>query len=252
MYNSGGEIDVNAVGVVTFFVYLIIISGLVILIKLLISMRRHDKEDSGSQIVPEPVSDNSQDETLSRYPARICSSSTYNLSSDRPVGATKSTEVRSEHLAMMGVGFTRKVAIKPNTLIPKMVNYNYVQREYLMTQNERTFYKSLFNAVGKKYLIFPQIHLDALFRYNLKNQYHQAAFRAIRGYSVDYVLCCPDFQIVCAIELDDSTHQKPERRARDEAVESIFTRTGLPLVRIPLNRPMNYEELSRYIFSCLR
>lgn len=252
MRDLGGEVDINAIGVVTFFVYSAIILGIVLLIKLLIDAHRPDDKRSEQSTPQESETTEDQTSVSSERFAQIRSRPSTNMRSHRSMDATKSHGgTRSEYLAMMRTGYVHEVKEEPKISTYKMVNYKYSRREYLMTSNERQFYKSLFNAVGRKYLIFPQIHLDALFRYNLKNQYHQAAFRAVQRYSVDYVLCDPNFYIVCAIELDDSTHQKLERQARDEAVERVFLRANLPLIRVLLDHRMNREELARYIFSRL-
>ena len=70
--------------------------------------------------------------------------------------------------------------------------------------------------------------------------------------SVDYVLCDTDFRILCAIELDDSTHDAEERRNRDRAVNYIFEKAGLPLIRVPLGQSVDSETLRGYISRYVR
>ncbi len=142
-----------------------------------------------------------------------------------------------------------KVAKSEPRLPYKMMNYSYTKRRWLLTKNEQLFYKRLFRVIGKKYLIFPQIHLDQLFHFQSKGQSWRGAWKSIRYYSVDYVLCDTNFSIICAIELDDSTHNLEERRMRDEAVEAVFGGAGLPLIRVPLNSVMSDEDLERSIYN---
>ncbi|MGI5917257.1 MAG: DUF2726 domain-containing protein [Anaerolineae bacterium] len=51
---------------------------------------------------------------------------------------------------------------------------------------------------------------------------------------VDFLLCDPQTMApLLGIELDDSSHRRPDRRARDELVDRIFESAGLPLLRVP-------------------
>lgn len=66
----------------------------------------------------------------------------------------------------------------------------------------------------------------------MKGQEWKYAFSHINGKSVDYVLCNrTSLEPTYAIELDDDTHDKPNRRERDTEVERIFEAANLPLVR---------------------
>jgi very-short-patch-repair endonuclease len=50
---------------------------------------------------------------------------------------------------------------------------------------------------------------------------------------VDFVLCDPEsLAPLLAIELDDASHDRPERKERDEFVDHAFESAGLPLLRI--------------------
>ena len=80
--------------------------------------------------------------------------------------------------------------------------------------------------------MFPQVHLSALLDHKVKGQDWRIAFRHINGKSVDYVLCDKaTLQPVYAIELDDYTHERRDRVARDSEVERMFKVANLPLVR---------------------
>ncbi|MDE2040977.1 MAG: DUF2726 domain-containing protein [Patescibacteria group bacterium] len=59
------------------------------------------------------------------------------------------------------------------------------------------------------------------------------AFRHIDEKSVDFVLCRKeDLYPVLAIELDDRSHERPDRQQRDREVERILDGSGLPLLRL--------------------
>lgn len=50
-------------------------------------------------------------------------------------------------------------------------------------------------------------------------------------------------EVVCAIELDDASHEENERRIRDKEVERIFAEAKLPLVRFRDIRAMSRQEI---------
>ena len=80
--------------------------------------------------------------------------------------------------------------------------------------------------------IFPQIHLDALLRPTLTGRDGLYAWRHINQKSVDFVLCDHELHPLVAIELDDWSHERPDRVERDRKVEALFRESSLPLERL--------------------
>jgi very-short-patch-repair endonuclease len=110
--------------------------------------------------------------------------------------------------------------------------YSYTAKSSLMSKTESDFFVKLERAVSERYYVFPQVHLSAILDHRVKGQEWKYAFRHINGKSVDYVLCSrATLKPTYAIELDDYTHDKPDRRERDSEVERIFEAASLSLVR---------------------
>jgi hypothetical protein len=64
------------------------------------------------------------------------------------------------------------------------------------------------------------------------------------------VLCNRDnLAVVCAIELNDKSHQKDSRRQRDAFVVELCRAIGLPLVQIPAKRMYSVEEIRTIILD---
>lgn len=111
--------------------------------------------------------------------------------------------------------------------------YYYSRKDSVMTPIESRFFNRLVNIAGHKYHVFPQIHLSSLLKNETWGKYHKLAFQRINRRSVDFVLCDKQtMKTVYAIELDDSTHNNPKRRARDQIVEEMLAEGGVPLVRL--------------------
>ena len=70
---------------------------------------------------------------------------------------------------------------------------------------------------------------------------------------VDFVLCDPaSLQPRCAIELDDASHQRPDRAERDAFVEAVFAGARLPLLRLPARRAYAAQELTARLQAVLQ
>lgn len=108
--------------------------------------------------------------------------------------------------------------------------YPYVKKPYLMTNRERELYLKLKEEYGDQYHIAPQVPLASIVSVN-KYEKQQKAYRSkIDKKTLDYVLFDPVyFTPVLAIELDDSSHQLPERKERDHFVDKVLEQCQIPI-----------------------
>lgn len=111
--------------------------------------------------------------------------------------------------------------------------YDYRRRKMVMTKAEAQCFRILLEITNGKYYVFPQLHLPSILDHRVNNQKWGGAFHHISQKSVDFVLCDIDaLQPRLAIELDDWSHERPTRQARDKEVERILEEAGMPLLRI--------------------
>ncbi len=123
--------------------------------------------------------------------------------------------------------------------------YHYAAKSSLMSKTEDDFFVKLERVVNERYYVFPQVHLSAILDHRVKGQEWKYAFSHINGKSVDYVLCSrATLKPTYAIELDDYTHDQPNRRERDLEVERIFDAANLPLVRFR-NKDVSESEITQ-------
>ena len=114
--------------------------------------------------------------------------------------------------------------------VPAKKEYLYIKKSCAMTPNELSFYKTLHEAVNGC-IIVPQAHISMFLDHRIKGQNWKAAFSRINGKSVDFLICTNNMKPLIAIELDDSTHDQPDRKNRDEFVNSIIMSANMPLLR---------------------
>lgn len=109
----------------------------------------------------------------------------------------------------------------------------YAKQPALFSPAERSFLGVLDLAVGKDFRIFGKVRLaDVLtMQRGLRGEAYRAAKNRIIAKHVDFVLCRPDdLAVLCAIELNDKSHQRKQRRERDEFLAEACLGAGLPLI----------------------
>lgn len=103
-----------------------------------------------------------------------------------------------------------------------------------MTPAEQAFYAVLSPVVQSSCMISSKVRLADIFEVRHERG-HNAAFNKISRKHIDFVLTDPaTSRILCAIELDDSSHNRPDRIERDRFVNELFAANQLPLLRVPV------------------
>lgn len=125
--------------------------------------------------------------------------------------------------------------------------YPYRVRDDFLSAAERSFYQVLLTALGDRATVCPKIGLWDLF-FVARPHENRGAKAHIDRKHVDFLVCQPiTMQPLLGIELDDSSHQRPDRQQRDADVEAVFETAGLPLVRIPVRRSYNTQDLLKQL-----
>ena len=128
----------------------------------------------------------------------------------------------------------------------------YEARGQLVTKSELRFYKSLLKAVQDDWEIFAMVRIADLLRVEKGNQQRRKWLNKILAKHIDFVLCDPgSLQPIVCIELDDPSHNRPDRIERDIFVNSAFEAAELPLLRIPTQPKYLSREIRELIESVL-
>lgn len=145
----------------------------------------------------------------------------------------------------------RLLEVNRNKSSNKFNPNNYQLRDTVMTPNERIFFENLKRAIGEKYDIYPQVNLDKIFKVKFLNSRYafNSAKWSIDRKSIDFLLVTKDTQSpFVGIELDDSSHQREDRIARDEKVGEIFKVNNIPLIRFNSINNLTEEDL-KHVFE---
>ena len=123
----------------------------------------------------------------------------------------------------------------------------YRQKKTLFTEAERSFLGVLDQCIDpKQHRIFGKVRVADIVEPNpTKNRSEWSrAFSKIKAKHFDYVICATDtLKPVCAIELDDKSHNQKKRQQRDQLLESVCQDANLPLIRVPAKRSYKLEEV---------
>jgi hypothetical protein len=127
----------------------------------------------------------------------------------------------------------------------------YRIRDDFLSPAEMSFYRVIMSIVGKRAIICPKVSLSDIFFVVRPNE--NLAYRGrIAQKHLDFLLCEPkSMRPIVGIELDDSSHTRSNRQARDEFVDKVFQTAGLPLMHIFVQSSYNTNELSAQLAQYL-
>ena len=132
----------------------------------------------------------------------------------------------------------------------KDVDYPYQSAGALFSPAERSFYGVLNQAVGKDAKIFGKVRVAdvAVPRKGLSRSDWQKAFNKISGKHFDFLLCNnDDLSVICAIELNDSSHESKKRQKRDEFLNGVCIAAQIPLIQIPAKASCAINEIKELL-----
>ena len=142
------------------------------------------------------------------------------------------------------VGLIKKPARSKNRDNP-----TYEKQEHLLTPAELKFYCALKETVGDDYQIMCQVSLSQIIKTRPMNpSERQTAFNKISRKVLDFVLCEPgNLANIAAIELDDSSHKRKDRIARDQFLNEALEGAGVPLLRFQARSSYTTDQIAQKI-----
>ncbi len=110
------------------------------------------------------------------------------------------------------------------------------KRKYLLTKREWSFYHELKLIANKhNYIVLAKIRMADLVEPDEPkgSKGYFRAFSKTKAKHIDFALCNPvNMYVELLIELDDSTHERADRKERDLFIEKVYEETGYKLLRV--------------------
>lgn len=123
---------------------------------------------------------------------------------------------------------------------------DYYLRKSLLTPAERSFLGVLEVLRHEDYQLCVKVRIADIVgvRNGLERGARQAALNRVQSKHVDFLFIrAADGQPVLAVELDDASHEREERRERDAFVDQLFAEVGLPVAHVRAQARYAVEEV---------
>lgn len=101
----------------------------------------------------------------------------------------------------------------------------YKLKPSLMTGTEREYFEAIKRCLPNGYLIQPQVNLASIIERTDNTRYHNELFR-----NIDFCITDTDYKPIVLVEINDETHNQPDRKRRDAKVKQICTEAGIAIV----------------------
>lgn len=127
---------------------------------------------------------------------------------------------------------------------------SYTRKDKLLTAPEKLMYFIL-KAGMPDHEIFANVRLADVV--NVSSKYNgfdkTARFRKISQYHLDFVVCKTDMTIIAAIEVDDKSHERPERQKADELKNECLKHVGIKLIRFKVGKFPRHHEVKQFVYG---
>jgi len=154
-------------------------------------------------------------------------------------------------VAMIAIILIAKSSKTQGTLPTK---YPYRKLDVLFSPAERSFLGALNKAIGNDAQIFGKVRVADVIAPNngMSRSDRQKAFNKISGKHFDFLLCDKsDLSVLCAVELNDSSHNSKKRKERDAFLEGVCQSAKVPLVQITARSTYNINEIRQSVAAHL-
>jgi len=169
----------------------------------------------------------------------------------------KKSEYKAEHHSK-----TVDLRIEPNATLPaaktKAANQQAIRYQYkpfILSKAEQNFYRTLQKGLTNKFLILIKVRVADVLQpeKGMHKSAWQAAFNRIKAKHFDFVLCSKNnYEIIAAIELDDSSHQRSDRKKRDKFLNAACESANFPLIRFTAKSSYEAQDITSTLLDALR
>ena len=123
---------------------------------------------------------------------------------------------------------------QPKAEKSKAAYVNSYEARSILSYNESRNYKTLKAAADRKgYTVQIKMRLADIIKPRtgeFYDKYYKANFQRISQYHVDFTILNDRMKIIAIIELDDNSHDRPDRIVRDEKIDSILEANGIKVI----------------------
>lgn len=143
------------------------------------------------------------------------------------------------------------IKLKSKQTQPKYNLKRYYLKKSIVTPVERWMYKIMIEEIPNDYFVAPKVGMKDFIGIS-KGPEHLKHFRHIAQKHIDFLICKKeDLSPILGIEIDDNSHQKPDRKERDQEVNQIYNAVGFKMIHIPTKITENaLRNTIKSLFNC--
>lgn len=133
------------------------------------------------------------------------------------------------------------------------VVYPYKLTQRVFSPKEGYFYRDVRPIADKLGLIvFTKMRLADLLYIPKGTDNEKAWFNRIKAKHIDFIFVDSNYKIRLLVEIDDQTHNRSDRQARDEEVDEMFRQQGLEILHLRAwGRQYGADDLETIITNAL-
>lgn len=133
------------------------------------------------------------------------------------------------------------------------VTYPYILKSRVFSDKEGYFYRDVRPIADKLgMIVFTKMRLADLLEVPKNNQDYIKWFNRIKAKHIDFIFVDSNYHIKLLVEVDDPTHNRPDRQARDQEVDEIFRQQGLEVLHLRAwGKQYGADDLETIITSAL-
>lgn len=128
----------------------------------------------------------------------------------------------------------------------------YERKRYLLTIPEKSFFDLLSGAVSDDIYICPQVCFGGVLNVTATAREYQSHWNRVQAKRIDFLLCDKrTLTPLVAVELDDSSHDSPNRIERDNFVDEACASAGLAILHFRVRKYFDRQEIGRILQSTI-
>ena len=127
------------------------------------------------------------------------------------------------------------------------LNSEYKRKRAMLSRPEYNFLLTLRQISPNKYEVLPQVALLSVIDKKTNTSFRNELFRIC-----DYCFVDRDtFEPLLLVELNDSSHNRDDRKLRDEKVAAICEDAKLPLVTFWMDDDLSYSAVKKIVMKAI-
>ena len=119
--------------------------------------------------------------------------------------------------------------------------YTYTKKP-LLTEIEKKFLIAIQKGAGENYTVQPQVNLATIIQKQGEFKYQNELYR-----NIDFGIFNENYECVLLIEINDETHNEPNRKKRDIKVKEICKSAEIPLITFYTKYGVNQKYIDEKI-----